>query len=339
MTRRAHRLIRFALALIVGGVTLGLGPNAVGATGAPTYAHLLSWLETPIDARSAGMGSADAGLADGPAGHYSNPAGLALLTDGRFSSSYRAMEFGRSLSYAGVTAPVRGEASLTFSWLYAGYGTVETRDNSGVTNGEVIGQNEHQFSVTFAKRFSRRVGMGFKVNYYHTKLDVLTSNSVTLDAGAMLFLDHFLYDRETIGAAKVRDFRVGVALRSIGSTFKMNTAKYWAGQSLEPRGVDVEQRAPISGVAGVSARFLNQKLLGAAEIEGHETYGMRLRAGAEYQIATALAIRLGMNRTALTAGAGFDFTAVGKNLGLDYAFQGDRVEEGSEHVISFRVEF
>lgn len=324
---KAWRIFVVVLVVVVSGATnVAQAETAEGG-------FIGSWLELPMGARAAAMGGAYTSINDGGYAHLYNPAGLAGFTDITFSSSHREMGIDRRLSYASMTFPAKEEASLTLSWLYADFGNVETRDNSGGTSGETIGKDEHQFSVIFAKRFSKRVAFGFKASYYYWQLDAIRSNSVLGGIGFILFIDHFIHDRETIGQGPITDIQAGIAIKSVGSSFKINS------NNLSSPGRETERSFPVRGSIGLSGRVMDGKLLVSNDLEYHEILGPRYFVGAEYELHEQFKLRAGLNRAKLTAGAGFEFFTGSTSLIVDYAFQDDRVEEGAEHVFTFEVSF
>jgi len=298
-----------------------------------------SWLETPIGARSAAMGQAFVSLGEGGYGQLHNPAGMADLKHRQFTTSYRAMKIDRQLTYAAVAFPLPEQAAFGLSWLYADYGNVAVRGPGGKLdeNGKDIGQDEHQFGVTFAKRFSSRVAVGALVSYYQWKLDNITTNSVLFNVGAIFYVDNFLHDRETMGEGLFTDIQIGLAIKSVGSAFIINTADFF-GQGTN-RGSTLSYEIPRKGVLGISGRTLDGSLLLATDVEIHETFGPRLRFGGEYELTEQLTLRTGLNNGSFAAGAGFKFDLGKTPLLIDYAFQGSRVGEGSEHIISIDLSF
>ncbi len=332
--RPGQLCLRVALALIA---IVSLSPSAYAGSDVGKAGFIGSWLEVPIGARSAAMGQAFVSLGEGGYGQLHNPAGVVGMTNREFTTSYRAMNLDRQLTYAAISFPLPEEAALGVSWLYADYGNVDRRTTGGLLTGGDIGQDEHQFGLTFAKRFSPRVAVGAMVSYYQWKLDNITTNSVLFDAGVIFYVDNFLYDRETIGQGPITDIQVGLAIKAAGSSFIINTNKFY-GQS-SGLGSSFEAEVPRKGVLGVSGRVLDGALLLATDLEIHETLGARFRTGAEYELSEQLRLRGGLNAGRIAAGLGFEFDLGKTPLLIDYAFQDSRVGEGSEHIFSIELAF
>ncbi len=325
------------LALAVGALTLAsLFPaSAVAQKGEAGF--IGSWLEVPIGARSAAMGQAFVSLGEGGYGQLHNPAGMVGLKHRQFTTSYRSLSVDRKLTYAAVSFPLPEQAAFGLSWLYADYGNVDRRTNGGLLTGGDIGQDEHEFGLTFAKRFSPRVAVGALVNYHQWKLDNITTNSVLFNAGFILYVDNFLHDRETMGEGLFTDIQIGAAIKSVGSSFIINTADFF-GQSAN-LGSTTSYEVPRKGVVGISGRTLDGLLLLATDVEVHETFGARFRIGGEYELTEQLLLRSGLNDGTFAAGAGFHFDIGKTPLLIDYAFQAGRVGEGSDHIISIDLSF
>ncbi|MFQ5608041.1 MAG: hypothetical protein ACE5GA_08845, partial [Candidatus Zixiibacteriota bacterium] len=298
-----------------------------------------AWRGLPLGARGAAMGDAYASIAEGGYGHLSNPGGLARLRTRRLTTSYRSMDFDRKLSLASVAFPLKEQATLGLTWVYVDYGDVTVRDASGFSADSEIGQQEHQFGLVFSKRFSKRVSIGLSGSFHLWKLGPISANSVLFDVGAVFYVDEFLYDRETINRGPVKDIQVGLVVKSVGSSFIINTSDYWNTNSSSIVGTTIGAEFPRTLSLGVSGRVLDSALLLASELGIHETLGPRFRFGGEYELDDQLRLRAGLKRGALTAGAGFLFNLGGKPLALDYAFQADRVDERAEHLITFDLAF
>ncbi|MBN4076227.1 hypothetical protein JYT16_00765 [Gemmatimonas aurantiaca] len=307
----------------------------VSEAGAGKAGEFLSpWLDLPMGARAGALGGAYTAVAEGGFAHLYNPAGLTQLTEAAFSSSFRSMSLDRKISFVALSFPVREQAIVALSWQYATTGTVIQRSSAGVPSesGAAIGQHEHQFSMVFGKKFSKRVSVGATVSYYQWKLDEISSNSALFDVGVLLFVDHFLHDRDDVGLSAINDIRVGFTMKAIGSSFQIDTDKFWKRD-----GGTIQAEIASRFVVGASGRALDDRLLLTSDISYHESFGLWGSFGLEYDLATQLALRVGANRGKPTAGVGFVFALGSRSLVLDYAFLSDRVDEGMEHLFSLEI--
>jgi hypothetical protein len=307
-----------------------------------------AFLKIPVEARPAAMGGAYIGVSDDAAGQLHNPAGLQSITTNVFTSSYRAMGQDRKLGFLSLSLPTRGESILGFSWLYAGYGSVEGRDNSGYATGEIISSNEHDFGITFAKRFEPFFAMGTKLNYYHKKHADMSVGSIGIDIGAMFFIDSLVPYGDMEGKL-ITDIKGGVEVKHLAAKYLWETD----GTGLTPSQTD--DFATFIGMGG-SCRTIDRKLLLAVDLEliaarypdpaADASFDSRIsstdfifQAGAEYSFEKKYFLRAGINDGVFTAGGGFKYSFENLALSINYAFSDDRVGEGDDHIISLDVNF
>jgi len=323
MAKYFYILFVFVLVLISSGFAAdGDGGNA-GA-----------FLQVPIGARPTAIGGAYIAVADDGAGPFFNPAGIANLKKNLFASSYRAMQLDRTLAYASILFPAKGNTALGVSWLYGGSGSVATRNNEGKLLGHDISQNNHDFSVIFAKRFEGFFSAGFRASYLHTTFAEMTAYTVSFDIGAMFYLD-YLFDRETRDLMPIHDIKIGVVVRNLAAKYKWNNQKYYLQYSDYVLGSNQDDKVPFELGLGSSARFLNRKLLLAADIIINEKENAAFHGGGEYFVSPEFALRTGFSDGRFTAGSGYLFNLKNYALAIDYAFSTDKADEGSEHIFSF----
>lgn len=325
------RFMIFVLAVTVGSVSISLAGDSDGG-----YAG--SYLEVPIGARPAAMGGTYIAISDDAAGVLYNPSGLSGLQKSVFGTSYRALGLDRTLGYATVIFPVRGQSALGIHWLYAGSGSVEARDSDGYTLGRDFYQNSHDFSVVFAKRFERWLSIGTKINYYTSSIPEVSAFSVGFDFGATIYIDQ-LYRRDLRENLKLKDTRIGVTVKYLGITYPWVSDKYETRYSSEGTGFSQDDDVPVEIGLGVSTRLMESKLLVAMDAIKNTKQGPEFHVGSEYQLNPQFALRAGWGDGRLAAGTGYQFN-MGKNpLRIDYAFSTAKAGEGSEHIFSFDLSF
>ena len=323
------------IAAIFGLLTI-LAAGVMGGEGDGGYAG--PWLRVPAGARPTAMGGAYLAVSDDGAAPLFNPAGLARLKRPMFSTSYRTMSMGRQLGYLTAVAPVRGQASLGVHWLYAGSGTVAARDGDGYLTGHDISMNSHQLAIIFAKRFERFFSFGVNINYLTSSISELSVNTVGFDFGLMLYVEQ-LFDRENRDQLPVRDLQVGITVKNFSKELRWTSEDYDWLYTTDDFGSAQIDEVPIEIGVGVSARWLERKLLTAVDLYKNDKQGTRLHAGAEYFVRPEFMLRAGYSDGRLAAGTGYVFQVGKKSLAIDYAFSTDRVDEGSEHIFSFDLLF
>ncbi|MCK4462669.1 MAG: hypothetical protein KAW46_12765, partial [candidate division Zixibacteria bacterium] len=242
--------------------------------------------------------------------------------------------------YVTLMFPTRGNSALGLHWRYAGSGSVDVRNADGDKLGREISMNNHDFSIVFAKRFEDFFAIGAKMYYLHSAFAEMKAFSVGFDAGFMLYMDHLVHERGQSEGSPVRDIQVGL-------TLKYFEAKYiWKNENYIHRyvdgtafGAEQEDKVPIEIGLGTSARFLQRKLLVAADLVKNSRQDAAFHGGAEYFVRPEFAVRGGFSDGRFTAGTGYVFNLANRVVAIDYAFTTDKVDEGSEHIFSFEFLF
>lgn len=322
--------MRAAIQLLA--LSLLLTTSAWSVEGEGGYAG--AFLQVPIGARPTAMGGAYLALSDDGSGPLFNPAGLTDLPQRLIGSSYRAMQLDRSLGYASLILPTRGQSVLGINWLYAGSGKVAARDRNGRKLDFDLSFNNNAIGVLFAKRFEDYLAAGVKMTYFQADFADMTAFSVGIDFGLMLYASQ-LFDRENRDRMAIQDIRVGLTLKNLGGNFPWNSGDYLASRGISGIGSIQDDKIPVEIGLGGSARFFKRKLVIATDLLKNIEQGMRLHAGAEFFIVPELAARGGYSDGRLTTGGGYVFNFWNKTMAIDYAFSTDKVDEGSEHIFSF----
>lgn len=297
-----------------------------------------AFFQVPVGARPTAMGGAYIGVSNDGAGFLFNPAGLSMLPRPMFATSYRFLQLDRKLGYVTALFPVRGQSVIGGSWLYSGSGSVATRDRDGNLIGSEIEQQNHQFSIVFAKRFERYFSAGVKLNYLHSNFAQMAAYSIGFDMGAMLHVDQ-LVNREKRDMMPVQDIQIGLAIKQLGMKYRWDTEKLPTELGGDVYAYAQDDDVPPEVGLGVSARFLKKKLLVASDITKNLEQSLVPHVGAEYSVTKMFALRGGYGSSRATAGLGYLFKIGDNTLAIDYAFSTDRVEEGSEHIFSFDLLF
>ncbi|MBN2226368.1 MAG: PorV/PorQ family protein [candidate division Zixibacteria bacterium] len=295
-----------------------------------------SFLKMAVQARPAAMGGAYYGLSNDAAGQLFNPAGLTEINKVTVASSYRVMDLDRKLGLISVLVPTRLQSTLGISWLYAGYGEVMARNSSGRELGRTISDNEHVFGATFSKQFLPAFSMGVKLNYLYKKLDVVSANSIGINGGAMLLIDS-LFEYGTMEDKPITDIHVGIVVKNLGAKYSWTTNKYW--DQYGGTGATQDDKFPVMLGAGVSARMFQKDLLVLVDVEKNFEQALVARFGGEYTLRDRYFLRGGLNEGIITAGFGFLQEFENFAFCFDYAFSADRVDEGSDHIVSLNVMF
>lgn len=322
------------LFLILIGFAL-LGVSSLQAQDDAKGGYAGAFFQIPAGARPTAMGGAYTAISNDGAAPLFNPAGLATIRRTILATSYRAMQLDRSLGYATAMFPVRGQSALGVHWLHAGTGATKAYDSDGFESGHEVGFSHNQFSIVFAKRFEDWVAVGANMSYLYSTFPEISAAQVGFDFGAMMYLDQFV-DREKRDLMPVQDIRIGATIKHINKDYTWNSENYNIAYTTSSTGVEQVDKVPIEATLGISARFLDRRLLGAIDLGKNEKQPFVLHVGSEYFVTKRFALRAGYYQSRFTAGTGYIFTFGEKiTLAVDYAFTTDRVEEGAEHIFSF----
>jgi hypothetical protein len=298
-----------------------------------------AFMQVPVGARPTAMGGAYLAISNDGSGTLYNPAGLVTLARPLFGTSYRAMTLDRTLGYATMMFPTLRNSAVGISWLYGGSGDVERRNYDGDLSGGEVAMNRHAFSIIFAKRFQEAFSLGVKASYLHSTFAEMAAYSVSIDVGAMLYVD-WLFGRERYGTLPIDDLQIGMVLKHVDASYLWNSEDYVQAH-IDGNGVGTEQedKVPMEFGLGVSGRLVDRKLLLSTDLTKNTKQGLELHIGGEYFVQRQFALRGGFSDGRLTAGTGYVFKIGDQMLSIDYAFSTDKADEGSEHIFSFDLLF
>lgn len=300
--------------------------------------YAASFLQVPIGARPTALGGAYTAIANDGAGPLYNPAGIGGINKKIFSTSYRSMKLDRQLGYINYIHPYLGYSVIGIEWLYASSGSVEARNNDGDLLGFDLTQNNHIFSIYFARSVTQFLSIGFKTSYFYSSFVEMTVSSIIVDAGVMFYYNG-LIDREAQELSFVQDIQVGLVLRNLGGNLKWSNENYVNIHTTNGFSVIDENNIPTEFTLGVSAKLFEKKLLVAFDLLKIEHQSLYLNFGTEYKLVPDFSIRTGLNDGRLTAGTGYAFRLGESDLMVDYAYSSDKADEGSEHIFSFGYMF
>jgi Type IX secretion system protein PorV len=323
-------------------VTLWILPAALLALAAPAAAGGLDRMGTsgaqelriPVGARSVAIGGSTVALGNGLQNVYWNPASLAATDQSEGMVSYSSYIGETKVNYGAVATGMgtQGEIALTVKVLNIGDITVTTEDAPEGT-GEVLNPSFGVFGLTYARRMTDRVHLGFSGAYISEKVASVSASGFAVDLGVQ-------YDTGW------RGLRFGFAMKNIGPDMR------YSGPNLEQRvtfpGSDPTatphvvqlQAAPFELPSylqiGVSYDIpmggeRHSTLYGAFQGNNFSTDEYRL--GAEVPIGAFLALRAGfVGQVPLKSadrqenylysysyGAGFNFKLGDRPLALDWA--------------------
>ena len=233
----------------------------------PTFAqnggYVGSYTRMGFGPRGMAMGNAMTSVEDeGIYGHY-NPALAAGINDNQIDISAAAMTFNRSLNALNVTFKLPPDAGLDIGILNAGVSSIDGRSNSGY-HTENFSTREYQFFADFGLRLTTKLqaGIGIKFSYANYYKTVPSALGTGFDIG-------LLYHPTSRLA-------IGLAVQDMLSYYRWDTQKLYNTLG----SLQTKDKFPTRLKMGISYRFLNNKLLIAADFEDRIQYADAL----SYQI-------------------------------------------------------
>lgn len=303
--------------------------NAVGQGG---YAG--AFLRMGVAARSEAMGRAYVAMVEGNESAFFNPASVAMLQRRELNLSYRPLNLDRLFTYASLGLPIRPQADsssramnggLSLSWIHAGVDNIEARDSDGEKYSS-LSTAENAFGLAFAVQPHPRAGIGIglrvamnRFNGVTQERGKLSSSSFGFDLGALLEI--------------IDGVRLGFAAKNLNLKYTWNT------QEVYERGTTNFDKFPKAVSAGVAISRVAPWLTLAADYEKREFRDGVLHLGALASYRELLQIRIGMNESRPTFGAGYNFGLLGKRSELHYAFVTHPESVDSDHVFGWAFVF
>jgi hypothetical protein len=256
---------------------------AVGEAGA-------AFLKIPVGAREAAMGGTGTALASGSTTLRWNVAGLTAIADSRIDMLYGAWLEGMSFQHVGATKPMAGGVAGV-SLLYSSAGEIAGFDANLNPEGDYTA-TDLAVTLGYARRLGATFSLGVAGTLIQQSIEEETATGMAVDIGLC------------VAPPAIPGLRAGVALRNLGPAMTF---------------VDDPDPLPLTAALGASWRRGAFTISAeAARARGTDTV---LRAGSEYWLLGALALRGGyMVRAEMDDGITAGIGIVWKCFELDYAF-------------------
>lgn len=309
-----------------------------GSANAQLGSYAGAFARMGFGARGLSMGNALVSDAFGDVYGYYNPSLAVYQQQGIINLGYTFMSVDRKLNFVSFAKQFKlpngkQTAGISLSWINAGVGDIDGRDNDGRSLG-MLSTYENQFLVGFGfgltPEFS--AGVGFKL--YLAKLyENVTNTRAGLDIG-------FNY-------LAAKDISIGLAVRDIGVKYRWETSEVYGSVN----GTVTEN--PFPTIIDAGATYSLPKSLGVVSLgvgtyinprfETKDTLGIvtksdpkmnfTIRLGGEININEYVKVRAGIDRIDLNSddfwgnikpGAGLSLSksfTKDITLGIDYSFQ------------------
>ncbi len=294
-----------------------------------------TFLRIGVGARAVGMGETFVAVANDPSAIYWNPAGLASLQRRELAISH--VQWPADVHYEHLTMIVpsrRFGGSIAFQFGVLGTDIDETTELQPFGTGRTFSYSDLVAGVAFSRRWTDKLLVGTGIKYVREDLGSQvggpTTHAVLFDVGSIYYLG--------LGSVRIATSltNFGSSLRPSGtyvSPFDGSTAQY---DAFDP---------PLMfryGVAFEPIENATQRLTTAFEVNQPADNEQLVKAGLEWQLKGAFALRAGYNFRAdalkLSAGAGFTGEVGSLRGQFDYAYT-DGGFLGAVHRVSLGVRF
>jgi hypothetical protein len=206
--------IPIALLGLAGHAAAG-GLDRMGTAGAQE-------LRIPVGAASIAIAGSAVALGNGIANIYYNPASLAAVDNPEAVISYSTYLADSKVNYGAVSTKVGAAGNVAFSAKVLNIGDIiVTTEDAPDGTGEILNPTYSVFGLTYGRRMTDRVALGFTANYISEKIAQTSATGFAADLGVQ-------YDTGW------RGLRFGFAMKNIGPNMTFS-------------GPDFEQRITLPG--------------------------------------------------------------------------------------------
>ena len=281
-------------------LSLGAGLFAAGDYGGP--GEFLSW---GAGARSMGLGRAFTGLADDPSAVIYNPAGLAQQNPLQISLQHVILFYDTMYDFAAVTYPLSGVGTFAGSYVRLGSTGYDSRDSLWGTTGN-FGVVSQAFLLSYARDITSWLAAG--LNFKLINQSVFEKSAIGY--GADLGLMYTPHEMINVGLSVMNIVPPSLKLDATAESF------------------------PILLKLGVAVKFLGDRIIPVIDFEkSFSDKDFKFRLGLEAYPIQDLALRVGLDETEITFGAGYFY----KPVRVDYSLSTQ--ELGLTHRASITLAF
>jgi hypothetical protein len=144
-----------------------------------------SFLEVPVGARPAAMGSAYTALADDAYAPVWNPAGLGFLESTQFAGMHQIYVDNTSFDYLSAVHTFKTGTGIGVSAQYFNPGKIDAFDTSGNALGSTFSGYYGAYSLALAQRLNDRFSLGMTGKLISAKIDDVTASTYAGDLGLL----------------------------------------------------------------------------------------------------------------------------------------------------------
>ncbi|MFH1860230.1 MAG: PorV/PorQ family protein [bacterium] len=260
-----------------------------------------SYLRWGAGARDLAMGKAFVAVSDDATSVYWNPAGLTRIQGAEFTGLFATLFEDTNYSFLSFVHPTEEFGAFGIGIVLLSSSDFEGRNNRAQVTGK-LQEMQRCIILSHGRKVSRRLSIGANAKIITEDIASYNDTKIGLD-GAMLF--------------DLRDyFSLGLSVQNL--------------VPLRLKLIDKDETFPIIVRAGGALKALNNNLLLALDVEKLPSQVYKTHFGAEYWLKNrSVALRMGLDNTEITSGAGMDF----ENYIIDYSLSHQNL--GYSHRLSF----
>jgi len=313
---------------LLSGFAIAAGCVAVLLAAAPARAQFslgeqragtssATFLKIGIGARAVGLGESFVAVANDPSAIFWNPAGLASLQRQELALNHASWPGDINFEHIAYVQPVRKlGGSVGFQVGALSTEIDETTELHPFGTGRSFIYSDFLAGIAYARRWTDKLLVGAGVKYVREDLgqDVggPTTNAVLVDIGSIYYLGY-------------GSVRIATSLSNFGPALKPS-GQFTSAETGEVRDYDAFDPPLLFryGVAFEPIENARQRLTTSLEFNQPADNSLILKAGAEWVIGKALALRSGYNFGAddlnFSAGLGLNTTIGSTHAEIDYAY-------------------
>jgi len=281
----------------------------------------MTWLNMPMGAQAAGMGSAHVAVVNDASSFFWNPAGYAF-TDGTSLFVNRTQWIADINVNSGAISHNMGRfgivgVNLTGVDWGTFHGTIRSDTaEQGYEETGTFSPSSMAVGISYAYRLSYQFGVGLNVKYLHENLGTTLVGNFTNPEESKARMRLLAFDFGTIYHIGFRDLRIGVSIRNFS-----NEKAYRA----ETFPLPMTFRAGMAiDLFSIFSEDLNHKLTFASDFIHSRDYTERLDSGLEYGFRDVFFLRggykLNYDIESFSLGTGIVVDAIGAQTKVDYAY-------------------
>ncbi|MEJ2626976.1 MAG: PorV/PorQ family protein, partial [bacterium] len=266
-----------------------------------------AFLRVGVGARAMGMGSAFTATANDASAIYWNPAGLGGLQSIEFVGAYSILSLDRGYNFLAACLPTNSIGTIGISWINFGVGGIEGRDLYGRVT-DTFTNSENAFLFSWGKELSEQWFLGLTAKYLSHSLQSNASTGFGFDAG-LLFRPSEV-------------FSMGITLQDIASQVTWDTES------------SVKEKFPMVSRIGIAVSPADLPFRVGLDYVQVQNQTGGINVGAEFQLIQNGGLRVGFNNGSIGAGGFFTLPVEDYNLGVNYTFGQDPVDQSWSHRFS-----